>query len=345
MTRLPFLLRLSLVLAMTVALPGAVGAEGVGEVLKRVNPSVVTIRTKGKEVAAEQTGLTAFGGVGSGVLISAGDKVLTAAHVVNGVDEITVTFLDGETITAHVVSSEPDADVALIELAHPPRRPAVAVLGDSDTVEVGDQVFVVGAPYGIAHSLSVGYVSARHKPNTVYSALSRAEFFQTDAAINQGNSGGPMFNMKGEVIGVVSHIISKSGGFEGLGFVVTVNMARHLVLDRKSFWTGMSGVAISGELAEALNLPQPAGLLVQHVATKSPAAQMGLHPGHLPVTVEGKSVLLGGDVILRVQGIEYQDSSSRDLIQEALDRLPSGAPVQVTVFRGGKAVELSARVP
>jgi serine protease Do len=343
MTRLP--LRLPLVLAVTLALAGTAGAEGIGEVLKRVNPSVVTIRTKGKEVAAEQAGLAAFGGVGSGVLIAAGDKVLTAAHVVNGVDEITVTFLDGEAIAAHVVSSEPDADVALIELAHPPRHPVVAALGDSDSVEVGDQVFVVGAPYGIAHSLSVGYVSARHKPNTVYSALSRAEFFQTDAAINQGNSGGPMFNMKGEVIGVVSHIISKSGGFEGLGFVVTVNMARHLVLDRKSFWTGMSGVAISGELAEALNLPQPAGLLVQHVAAKSPAAQMGLHPGHLPVTVEGKSVLLGGDVILKVQGIEYQDSSSRDLIQEALDRLPTGAPVQVTVFRGGKAVELSARVP
>ena len=108
-------------------------------------------------------------------------------------------------------------------------------LGDSDKVEVGGDVFIVGAPYGISHTLTAGHVSGRHRPNTIYSELATAEFVQTDAAINEGNSGGPMFGMAGEVIGIVSHIISKSGGFEGLGFVVTSNMARALLLERRSF--------------------------------------------------------------------------------------------------------------
>jgi S1-C subfamily serine protease len=107
-------------------------------------------------------------------------------------------------------------------------------------VRVGDQI-IVGAPYGLGHSLSVGYISARWAPNTIYRTMPLAEFFQTDAVINTGNSGGPMFSMKGEVIGIVSHNISKSGGSEGLGFVVTLNTARQLLLEKRSFWTGLAG--------------------------------------------------------------------------------------------------------
>ena len=166
---------------------------------------------------------------------------MTAAHVVHAMDEITVEFLGGETVTARVVSSEPAADLSLLQLDRVPPGAKVAAMADSSTVHVGDQVIIVGAPYGLSYSLSVGYISARWPPNTVYKTMPLAEFFQTDAMINTGNSGGPMFNMKGEVIGIVSHNISKGGGSEGLGFVVTLNTAKQLLLEKRSFWAGLEG--------------------------------------------------------------------------------------------------------
>lgn len=326
--------------------PTLVEAQSVGQVFRRVNPSVVVIRTKEKDVAARGQGrvLSVFG-VGSGVLISTDGKVMTAAHVVHTADEISVEFLSGEVVGARVVASEPEADVSLLELERVPPGALVAKLGDSDRVPVGDQVFIIGAPYGIGHTLSVGHISARHKPNTVYSGMSLAEFFQTDAAINQGNSGGPMFSMGGEVIGIVSHIISKSGGFEGLGFVVTSNMARRLLLEQRSFWTGLEGFVLSGELAMVFNLPQPVGLLVQRVAARSPAERIGLRPGTLKAAIGGQTLTVGGDIILQVQGIPLSDENSYERIQERLSRLGSGAEVMITVLRQGRLVELKSNLP
>ena len=123
----------------------------------------------------------------------------------------------------------------------------------------------------------------------MFSEMQLAEFLQTDAAINQGNSGGPMFNMRGEVIGIVSHIISKSGGFEGLGFVVSSNMARQLMLEKRPFWSGVTWFRVSGDLAQYLNLPQPFGLIAEEVAKGSPA--------------DGRDVPLGGDIVLSAMGV------------------------------------------
>lgn len=321
----------------------AAQAQTIGQVFRQVKGSVVTIRTSERETGRE--GETSVPGVGSGVLISRDGKVMTAAHVVQTADEITVEFAAGEAVRAKVVGSEPQADVALIQLERVPANATVAPLGNSDRVEVGDQVFVVGAPYGISHTLTVGYVSARHRPNTVYSALALAEFLQTDAAINQGNSGGPMFSMKGEVVGIVSHIISKSGGFEGLGFVVTSNMAKRLLFERRSFWTGVSGVFLSGELARALNLPQAAGVLVERVAARSPAAQIGLRGGTLPATIENRKLMLGGDVILEVVGVPVQDLVTYQQMQERMAQLRAGDEVTVRVLRDGRVVELKATLP
>jgi serine protease Do len=322
----------------------AARAQTVGQVFQRVNASVVVIRTKERAVTA-QGQAASESGVGSGVLIAADGKVITAAHVVQTADEITVEFLGGESVRARVVASEPEADVALLQLERPPARPVVARMGDSDKVQIGDQAFIVGAPYGISHTLTVGHISARHKPNTVYSAMSRAEFLQTDAAINQGNSGGPMFSMQGEVIGIVSHIISKSGGFEGLGFVVTSNLARRLLLEQRSFWTGLSGYVLAGELARVFNIPQRVGLLIQRVAKNSPAEHAGLRASTIPATIDGKTLMVGGDIILKVAGIQIEDQSSYDKIQAVMSRGRSGDVVKVTVLRDGRQVELAARVP
>ncbi|MFZ1060630.1 MAG: trypsin-like peptidase domain-containing protein [Candidatus Rokuibacteriota bacterium] len=337
-----------LALALLTWFPTPVEAQSVGQVFRRVNPSVVVIRTREKDVAARSQGqgqVVSVSGVGSGVLISADGKVMTAAHVVHTADEISVEFLSDEVVGARVVASEPQADVSLLQLERVPPGALVAKLGDSDRVQVGDQIFIIGAPYGIGHTLSVGHISARHKPNTVYSGMSLAEFFQTDAAINQGNSGGPMFSVGGEVIGVVSHIISKSGGFEGLGFVVTSNMARRLLLEQRSFWSGLEGFVLSGELAMVFNLPQPVGLLVQRVAARSPAEVIGLRPGTMKATIEGQALTVGGDVILQVQGIPLSAENSYERIQERLSRLRSGAEVTITVLREGHLVELKAKLP
>jgi serine protease Do len=163
---------------------------------------------------------------------------------------------------------EPAADLALLKLDHVPGGARVATLGDSDKVCVGDQVVVVGAPYGLSYSLSVGYISAKWPTNSVYRALPIAEFFQTTATINTGNSGGPMFSMGGEVIDIVSHIISKSGGSEGPGFVVTMKTALELLTEGDSVALGASGTMLTGELAEIFNVPD-GGYLVKMVAKGS----------------------------------------------------------------------------
>jgi S1-C subfamily serine protease len=179
---------LLLVTLVSVGRPAPAGAQAVGEVFRKVSPSVVVIRSKGRDVSV--SGQVRFGEIGSGVLISADGKVMTAAHVVHAMDEISVEFIGGEAVPARVVSSEPAADLSLLQLDRVPAGVTVSRLADSRSVRVGDQVLVVGAPYGLAYSLSVGHVSARWPPNSVYPAFPLAEFFQTDATINTGNSGG-----------------------------------------------------------------------------------------------------------------------------------------------------------
>src|SRR6266850_4775804 len=278
--RVAFMLVSALVIgAAPVGLPGPAGAQSVGDVFRKVNPAVLVIRAKGQDVEAAAGGLTRFTETGSGVLVSADGKVMTAAHVVHSMDEINVEFLGGETVSARVVSSEPAADLSLLQLQSVPKGVKPALLADSDTVRVGDQILIVGAPYGLSHSMSAGWISARWPANSVYRSMPLAEFLQTDATINTGNSGGPMFNMAGEVIGIVSHNISKSGGSEGLGFVVTINTAKTLLLERPSFWSGLDGRLISGPIAQILNLPQPTGYLVKSVARGSAGDAVGLIGG------------------------------------------------------------------
>jgi S1-C subfamily serine protease len=314
-------------------------ADDVGDVFRRVNPSVVIVHAHWQETA-DRGQVAKVYEVGSGFLISSDGRIITASHEVQTADDVTVEFLDGEEVRATVVASEPAADVALLQLDRVPAHAVVASLGDSDKARVGDEVFVVGAPYGIGHTLTVGHLSARYKPGKIYSDMALAELLQTDAAINPGNSGGPMFNLAGEVIGVASHNITRSGGFEGLGFAVSINMARRLLLEGRSFWSGLAGVMLTGQLAKALNLPQPAGVLVQQVAARSPAAEMGLRAGTLPATIDGQTLLLGGDVVLSVLGVPIGEETYEKR-RERVSQVPSGASVTITVLRDGQVMTLS----
>ena len=324
--------------------PAAVDAQSVGDVFRRAAPSVVVIRARGRDV--EASGQTRVSETGSGVLISSDGKVMTAAHVVHTMDEVTVEFLGGETVKARVLSSEPAADLSLLQLERVPAGTRVARLADSNAVRVGDQVMVIGAPYGLSHSLSVGWISARWAPNTVYKALPLAEFFQTDASINTGNSGGPMLNMAGEVIGIVSHNISKSGGSEGLGFVATVNTAKQLLLERPSFWTGLEGQLISEELADLFNLPpKSVGFMVKTVAKGSPADEMGIRGGTKTAVIDGQTLVVGGDILLEVEGITVGSAADAIRIRDHMGQLSSGSPIKAKVMRAGHVLELEGTVP
>ena len=335
------------VVLLSVVLMGAApvpqGGQSLSEVYKKVNASVVMIFTQEKEIpSASGAQLISVAGLGSGVLVSADGKVLTAAHVVQTAESIVVQFLNGETLGAKVVYSEPAADVALLQLRRAPRAPDVARLGDSDTVEVGDQVFVVGAPLGIGHTLTVGHVSGRRGPDVGPSDMRLAEFLQTDAVITQGNSGGPLFDMSGDVVGIVSHILSRSGGSEGLGFAVTSNVARRLLLEERPLWSGLSGTIISGDLAQALNLPPPGtGLLVQRIASGSPAERFGLRAGTLRATIGDDSLILGGDIILAVQGTWLGEPDGYRLVRQKVIAAHAGEPISITILRAGNMLELT----
>ena len=323
--------------------PPRAEAQTVRETFQKVAPSVVVIRGKGRDVTT--TGQVTYSETGSGVLITPDGKIMTASHVVHLLDEITVEFLGGETLTARVIASEPAADLSLIQIDRVPPGAKVSPLADSARVQVGDPVIVVGAPYGLAHSLSAGYISARWAPNTVYKTMPLAEFFQTTATINTGNSGGPMFAMSGEVVGIVSHNISKGGGSEGLGFVVTINTAKQLLLEKRSFWGGIEGQLISEQMADLLNLPPGSlGYLIKTVAKGSPADDAGLRGGTTPATIGGESVILGGDIILTVEGIQAGSVTNMARIRDVINAKTPGSSFTGTVYRSGRVLEVTGTV-
>lgn len=315
-------------------------AGDVGDLFRRVSPAVVVIETTQRDVA-EVPGvggqLVSVRGVGSGVLISDDGKVLTAAHVVQTADAVNVRFLSGEAIRARVLASEPAADVSLLQLDRLPKRAVVAPVGDSDKVRIGDRVLVVGAPHGIGHTLTVGHISARRTSD----AMLDAELFQTDAAINSGNSGGPMFNEAGEVIGIVSYIISQSGGSEGLGFAVTSNAARRTVIDHGSMWGGMEVKTLNGDLAKAFNVPQESAVLVQRVASGSPGAHLGIRAGSRRIKIGNEEMIVGGDIVLSLMGVSLAEPGADAKIREKIAGLKDRDKMTVQVLRGGEVVDLN----
>ena len=322
-------------------------AQQLRDVVKQVDGSVVVVKTVEKNLlTAPQTMFVSSPGSGSGVLISTDGKVLTAAHVVQAADKVEVEFADGQTAPAKVISSVPTADVAMLKLDWVPYNAKPALLGDSDKMQVGDDVFIIGAPYGIGHSLSAGHVSARRAPKNPAAAVLSLELLQTDAAINKGNSGGPMFNLAGEVVGIVSSILSQSGGSEGLGFAITSNIAQRLLIAKKGFWSGIDGVLLSGEWVRIFNVPQPAGMLVQRIADNSPAAAIGLIGGSYKASIEGSEMLVGGDIILAVGGIAVvPDGAAMPKILDYLSGLKAGDVVVLKVLRAGQVIELKTGMP
>lgn len=293
---------------------------------ERVIPTVVTIRTRGGTAAGRVAAA-----LGTGVVISSDGLVLTAAHVVEGAREIVVSTHDGVGHAASVRFSESDADLALLQLEGATSLPH-AELGDSDALAVGQTLYVVGSPLGLEGSLTVGSISGFRDFQELYDGTIRAEFIQTDASINSGNSGGPAFDSRGDVVGIASRILSRSGGFEGIGFLVTINTARELMALEGRAWTGLRGAFLSHDELEILfHIDLPGALLVQSVAPGSPAARAGLRPGTIPARIGTRDLLLGGDLILEIGG---QETCHGGCLASARERIAASEKIGVRFLRG-----------
>ncbi len=310
-------------------------AEDFSELYEALSPSVVTIHTQ----VFDSQSRTFQSGLGSGVVIES-DRIITAAHVVHTASQITVKFKNGYTTNAEIVSSITASDVALLKLVNPPEGIVIAPTMDSSLVRIGEPVFVIGAPFGIEQTLSVGHLSGRMNRGLLAGG-EPIDFLQTDTAINQGNSGGPMFNRDGKVIGIVSFILSKSGGFNGIGFAVSINGAKKSLMQASEFWAGFDGFLLTPEIAAAINVPQSSGLLVQHVVSGSQAQKAGLRGGQITASMAGTSIKLGGDVVLAIHGVACDEPHDFAAIRDQINALPEDEGFEVSVLRGGKVIALT----
>ena len=318
-----------------------VSAQDFSGLFETIDPSVVTIQTQ--ELVGSKRGLQQQGGIGAGVIIDDKGLIMTAAHVVHTADKIQVKFVGGETVTAQVVSSVRGADLALLKVESLPSSAAVAKMGISDQVKTGSIGIVIGAPLGVEHSLSIGHISGKATRPTIAGGAP-LRLIQTDASINHGNSGGPLFNDQGEVIGIVSHILSESGGSDGIGFAIAIDEAKTVLLEGTPFWTGFEGQVLQPPIAKIFNVAQNSGILVERVLAGSLADKAGLKGGQVKAEILGQSLWVGGDIILEIQGTVCKTSHDVCSIRETIDTLEPGEEVTMKVLRGGEIVELAVQL-
>jgi serine protease Do len=267
-------------------------------------------------------------GQGSGFIVSTDGYVMTNAHVVKGADKIEVTLNDGEVKTATVVGSDPQTDLAIIKIDKVDGKEFPFLkLGDSDELEVGEWVLAIGSPFQLQASVTAGIVSAKGRQGLNISALE--DFIQTDAAINPGNSGGPLLDLNSDVIGINTAIVSRSGGYMGIGFAIPSNMAQNVmdqIIKKGSVTRGYMGIVlqpVDKELAAGFNLPKAEGVLISSVEKGSPAEKAGLLQGDIILEYNGKP-------IKSLQSFRYDTSM-----------MNPGSTVNLKVYRKGKMLTVN----
>lgn len=329
---------ISVIVMAATTLPGSALAIDYAKLFAQVSPSVVTIKTQTFHL--EKQGFRVSPGIGSGFMIES-DLIMTAAHVVQGVDVIEVGFSDDTSAKAELVSLVDASDVALLKLNEPRADATIATLGVSDDARVGSPVFVVGAPFGLEQTLSVGHLSGRMERGEAPDGTA-VEFLQTDTAINPGNSGGPMFNEQAEVIGVVSFILSKSGGFNGIGFASSVNSARKALMASAGTVAGFDGLQLTSLQSRALNIPDD-GVLIQRIVKGSIADELGLKAGSISAIIADRKMLLGGDVILSVDCTSCANEGKDLSVIDIAGAMADHTSLDLSVFRDGQIVTLSSQ--
>ncbi|MDE3136814.1 MAG: trypsin-like peptidase domain-containing protein [Acidobacteriota bacterium] len=285
-------------------------------------------------------------GAGSGFVIDTAGHILTDYHVIAGASSIEVVLGNGTRFPARLVGGDERNDIALLEIKPGNHKLVPLVLGDAKKLQVGQKVLAIGNPFGFQSTLVTGVVSAlgrtvRTSPNTFIE-----DAIQTDAPINRGNSGGPMLDTQGHVVGINTAIYSPSGssGITGIGFAIPINTARRLVNDllqygkiRRAVLGISQALPLWPGLAQALGLPVQRGLLIEEVADGSPAARAGIRGGNRMVVVGLQQMLIGGDVLAAVDG---QDIASQMDLALALNQKRPGDKVTLTIYRGGQKMEV-----
>ncbi|MCH7587897.1 MAG: trypsin-like peptidase domain-containing protein [Chloroflexi bacterium] len=305
----------------------AMGQEDLAILFDRISPSVVRV-----SVITESGG-----GSGSGFVILEGGLIITNNHVVENAVSVSVILKDGTELQAEVVGRDPSTDVALLRVAT--RTPPPVELGDSDRVRIGEQAIVIGSPFGFDQSLTAGYISAlgrKLRSGDDY-GTEIDNVIQTDAAVNPGNSGGPLLNTEGEVIGITTAIFTTGGGFEGIGFAVPINTARAVAEElrdrgyvRRAF-LGIAGLDLIPQLSRRLDLPVDSGILVQFVHEGSAAAEADIRPGNQEIETPLGLIVLGGDVLVAINGESVSSMAEVNRIVQSLD---IGEKISLEVVRG-----------
>lgn len=332
-------------------------ARAVEEVLiniyARVNPSVVNI-----EVVDERSVSDVIDSSGSGFVFDTDGHIVTNAHVVLGAREILVTFPQGLVVEAELVGYDIFSDLAVIRVDVEPSQLQPVVMGDSSTVRVGQYTVAIGNPFGLQSSMTTGIVSAigRTLPSQALinpltqEVYSNPAIIQIDAAVNPGNSGGPVLNLAGEVIGVATAIRSETGVFQGVAYAVPANTVKRIIPQliatgsAEYSWLGVQTVDASEPglsmpaLSTTLNLPVNYGVLIEAVQPNSPAEAAGLLGGTQPVDVRGFRVDIGGDIIIAINGQDVEDLD--ELLQYLVENTSPGDTITLTVVRDTQILDV-----
>lgn len=267
---------------------------------------------------------------GSGVIIKADGTIITNHHVIAGASEITVRLFNDKKFKAKIIGSDPRTDIAVIKLANPPDNLKPMTFADTSRIRLGEIVLAIGNPFGLGGSVTMGIVSAKGRANV--GIVEYEDFIQTDAAINPGNSGGALVNLRGELIGINTAILSKTGGYQGIGFAIPSEMAETVMknLIRNGHFTrGYLGVVIKDlddRTAKYANLPSSAGAVVMEVGPNSPASAAGLKAGDIILSLDGKPVKNSG------------------VLRNKVAMTKVGKPVVLDVVRTGKTTKITVTI-
>ncbi|MEX0448334.1 DegQ family serine endoprotease [Spiribacter sp. 221] len=342
-----------LMLAVPLTVPGQIvnpdgSVPSLAPLVEQVSPAVVNIATSGTVETQsnpllndpffrrffdvpEQPRQRQVQSLGSGVVVDAdAGHILTNHHVIANADQIQVTFDDGRELDAEIVGSDPETDIAVLQVDGDGL--AALPLGDSSELRVGDYTMAIGNPFGLEHTVTTGVVSGLERTLPGSGGARLQSFIQTDASINPGNSGGALINLRGELVGINTAILSRGGGNIGIGFAVPVNMARQVmeqIIEYGEVQRGVLGVRVQDltpEMAEAFDIERPNGALVAQVTPNSPAAEAGLE---------------AGDVIVEVNGTPVSDANA---MANAIGLLRIGDEVHLTYVRDGEKRETTATV-
>jgi S1-C subfamily serine protease len=320
----------------------------INEIYRRSAPGVVQITTTSVRTVEPDPFLNPFGfpeeqtqeALGSGFVIDTAGHIVTNYHVVEGADEIEVSFSNKDSVRARLLGRDASTDVAVLKVDVDARALRPLQLGNSDRVLVGDSVVAIGNPLGLERSVTSGIVSALHRPLTAPNDFTIDDVIQTDAAINSGNSGGPLISANGSVIGVNTAIATGNTGARGnigIGFAVPINTVQSVVSQLiekgkvEHAFIGILAQEVVPEISELFNLPAERGLLVVRVYDGSGAAKAGLRAGTREVVVAGQSYRLGGDFIVEIDGRPV--SESQDL-RRAIMGKKVGDKIEIEAYRG-----------